>query len=59
MFLEVELLHEHVDVQFNLKIDQNLFYVDTVRMSTVTTSCSKNFSFNVLSPGLLPESSDN
>lgn len=54
---EVELLHKCVDVQFDLKMD---LVTMMHRKSQITqTSCSKNLSSKVLSPGLLPDPSNN
>lgn len=53
---EVELLHESVDVQFDL---QREILEPPVRCDNfeIQTSCSKNLSSRVLSPGLFPEPS--
>ena len=59
---EMELLHESVDVQFDLKFffKKTFRFIEIISVNKflLITSCSKNLSSSVFSPGLLPESSN-
>lgn len=59
-YTKVELLHEGVHVQFDLKMLEYVFSFSALHCcsNNELTSCSKNLSSNVLSPGLFPEPSN-